>query len=62
MKQLSGFRNQESNNRGIKIIWLVIGLLIVAVGANAWAAVRIVVAPLASGLRYPVDINHAGDG
>lgn len=62
MKQLSGFRNQESNNRGIRIIWLVIGVLIVAVGANAWAAARIVVAPLASGFRYPVDINHAGDG
>jgi glucose/arabinose dehydrogenase len=41
---------------------LAIGLLIVVVGATAWGASRIVVAPLASGVRYPVDINHAGDG
>lgn len=62
MAQLSGIKNRKPSNRGIDLIRLVIGLLIAVVGTNLWAASRIVVAPTASGLRYPVDINHAADG
>ena len=62
MAQLSGNKKREPNNRVIDLIRLVIGLLIAVVGTNLWAASRIVVAPIASGLRYPVDINHAADG
>jgi len=39
-----------------------IGLAALMVGLDALAAPRIVTVPIASGLRYPVDINHAGDG
>ena len=39
-----------------------IGLVIFAAAINAFAAPRIVLKQVVSGLQYPVDINHAGDG
>jgi glucose/arabinose dehydrogenase len=62
MKQSSGLKNQRSNCRRGYIIAVLIGLATLVVGINAIAAPRIVIEPLVSGLRYPVDINHAADG
>lgn len=39
-----------------------LGLAILSAGSNGFAAPRIVIDPIVSGLRYPVDINHAADG
>ncbi len=41
---------------------LIIGLTVLLAGINALAASRIVLDQIVSGLRYPVDINHAADG
>jgi len=41
---------------------MLIGLTLLVAVQDLSAASRIVVAPFGSGLRYPVDINHAADG
>jgi glucose/arabinose dehydrogenase len=53
---------KKSISLPISALMLLTGLALLLTGINAWAGPRIMLEPIVSGLRNPVDINHAGDG
>jgi glucose/arabinose dehydrogenase len=62
MKRALNLMTSRLNIRIVSIIGLAVGLTLFGSASTLPAASRIIVTPLVSGLQYPVDINHAGDG
>jgi glucose/arabinose dehydrogenase len=62
MKQSSVPKRHRPPCRPKKIIGVLIGIVALVMSLSAFAGPKIVLKPLVSGLRYPVDINHAADG